>query len=136
MTPIEASAKAAEICALAPVIPVLVLDDLAHARPLAQRALAWSTNLWPVRQVLAPILRRQTAAKARPEHYPAPFALIEVWRRGGAAIDQRERERGLARSRRPFDQQSAPADRHGGNVGEDPATHRFAGSESWRQAPA
>lgn len=36
MTPAEASAKAAEICRLAPVIPVLVIDDLAHAKPLAQ----------------------------------------------------------------------------------------------------
>ena len=36
MTPQEASKRAAEICALAPVIPVLVLDDLAHAKPLAE----------------------------------------------------------------------------------------------------
>ena len=36
MTPQDASKRAAEICALAPVIPVLVLDDLAHAKPLAQ----------------------------------------------------------------------------------------------------
>jgi 2-dehydro-3-deoxyphosphogluconate aldolase / (4S)-4-hydroxy-2-oxoglutarate aldolase len=36
MTPTEQSAKAAEICRLAPVVPVLVIDDLAHARPLAQ----------------------------------------------------------------------------------------------------
>ena len=36
MTPQEASRRAAEICALAPVIPVLVLEELAHARPLAE----------------------------------------------------------------------------------------------------
>jgi 3-hydroxyacyl-CoA dehydrogenase/enoyl-CoA hydratase/3-hydroxybutyryl-CoA epimerase len=42
-----------------------------------------------VRQILAPILRKQAAAKARPDQYPAPFALIEVWRRGGANIHQR-----------------------------------------------
>lgn len=59
------------------------------SRPIGQRALAWATNLWPVRQVLAPILRKRTAAKARPEHYPAPFALIETWRRGGPGIRQR-----------------------------------------------
>ncbi|HET8897204.1 MAG TPA: 3-hydroxyacyl-CoA dehydrogenase NAD-binding domain-containing protein [Rhodanobacteraceae bacterium] len=58
-------------------------------RPLRQRLLAWSTNLWPTRQLLAPLLRRQTAAKVRKEHYPAPFALIEVWRRGGGSIGQR-----------------------------------------------
>jgi 3-hydroxyacyl-CoA dehydrogenase/enoyl-CoA hydratase/3-hydroxybutyryl-CoA epimerase len=60
-----------------------------HARPLVQRARAWATNIWPVRQILAPIVRKQTAAKANPSQYPAPFALIEVWRRGGSSITQR-----------------------------------------------
>ena len=60
-----------------------------HTRPLLQRAKAWATNIWPVRQILAPIVRRQTAARARPDQYPAPFALIEVWRRGGSSITQR-----------------------------------------------
>lgn len=36
MTPQEASRKSRELCGLAPVIPVLVIDDLAHARPLAE----------------------------------------------------------------------------------------------------
>ena len=36
MTPAEQSLKAAEICRLAPVVPVLVIDDLAHAAPLAR----------------------------------------------------------------------------------------------------
>jgi 3-hydroxyacyl-CoA dehydrogenase / enoyl-CoA hydratase / 3-hydroxybutyryl-CoA epimerase len=60
-------------------------------RPFKQRLTAWATNIWPVRQVFAPIVRRQTAAKVRKEHYPAPFALIDVWRRGGSSIDQRLR---------------------------------------------
>jgi 3-hydroxyacyl-CoA dehydrogenase/enoyl-CoA hydratase/3-hydroxybutyryl-CoA epimerase len=60
-----------------------------HSRPLSQRARAWATNIWPVRQALAIIVRKQTAAKARPDQYPAPFALIEVWRRGGSSIAQR-----------------------------------------------
>jgi 3-hydroxyacyl-CoA dehydrogenase/enoyl-CoA hydratase/3-hydroxybutyryl-CoA epimerase len=60
-----------------------------RTRPLVQRATAWTTNLWPVRQILAPIMRKQTAAKVRPDQYPAPFALIEVWRRGGSSITQR-----------------------------------------------
>ncbi len=64
-------------------------------RPLAQRATAWATNLWPVRQVLAPMVRKQTAAKARPEHYPAPFSLIETWRRGGS-LSQRLRNEARA----------------------------------------
>jgi 2-dehydro-3-deoxyphosphogluconate aldolase / (4S)-4-hydroxy-2-oxoglutarate aldolase len=36
MTPAEQSRLAAEICRLAPVVPVLVIDDIAHARPLAE----------------------------------------------------------------------------------------------------
>ncbi len=40
MTPAEQSLKAAEICRLAPVIPVLVIDDLAHAAKLAQALVA------------------------------------------------------------------------------------------------
>jgi 2-dehydro-3-deoxyphosphogluconate aldolase/(4S)-4-hydroxy-2-oxoglutarate aldolase len=40
MTPAQQSLKAAEICHLAPVVPVLVIDDLAHAAPLAQALVA------------------------------------------------------------------------------------------------
>lgn len=40
MTPSEQSAKAAEVCRLAPVVPVLVIEDLAHARPLAEALVA------------------------------------------------------------------------------------------------
>jgi 2-dehydro-3-deoxyphosphogluconate aldolase / (4S)-4-hydroxy-2-oxoglutarate aldolase len=40
MTPAQQSQKATEICRLAPVIPVLVIDDLAHARPLAEALVA------------------------------------------------------------------------------------------------
>lgn len=36
MTPAQQSAEAARICRLAPVVPVLVIDDLAHAAPLAR----------------------------------------------------------------------------------------------------
>lgn len=60
-----------------------------HQRPFAQRAKAWLSNCWPARQVLAPMVVKQTAAKVRKEHYPAPFALIDVWQHGGAAIQQR-----------------------------------------------
>ncbi len=40
ITPQQASAKAREICNLAPIVPVLVVDDVAHARPLAQALVA------------------------------------------------------------------------------------------------
>jgi len=59
------------------------------ARPFARRAKAWASNTWLARQILAPMVSRQTAAKVRKEHYPAPFAMIEVWQRGGASIQQR-----------------------------------------------
>ena len=36
MTPQDASLKAEEICRLAPVVPVLVVHEVAHARPLAE----------------------------------------------------------------------------------------------------
>ena len=58
-------------------------------RPFARRASAWVDNTWLARQILAPVMLRQTSAKVRKEHYPAPFALIEVWRRGGGNIGQR-----------------------------------------------
>ena len=40
MTPQQASVRAREIAALAPIIPVLVVDDAAHAQPLAQALVA------------------------------------------------------------------------------------------------
>jgi 2-dehydro-3-deoxyphosphogluconate aldolase/(4S)-4-hydroxy-2-oxoglutarate aldolase len=40
MTPAEQSLKAAEVCRLAPVVPVLVIDDLSHAAPLARALVA------------------------------------------------------------------------------------------------
>jgi 3-hydroxyacyl-CoA dehydrogenase/enoyl-CoA hydratase/3-hydroxybutyryl-CoA epimerase len=58
-------------------------------RPLPQRLKVWVSNWWPVRQILAPIVRKQAAAKAPPRHYPAPSALIEVWRKGGDDIRRR-----------------------------------------------
>ncbi len=40
MPPQEASTRAEEICRLAPIIPVLVVDDVAHAAPLARALVA------------------------------------------------------------------------------------------------
>ena len=40
MTPTDASKAAKEICALAPIVPVLVVHDVAHARPLAEALIA------------------------------------------------------------------------------------------------
>jgi 3-hydroxyacyl-CoA dehydrogenase/enoyl-CoA hydratase/3-hydroxybutyryl-CoA epimerase len=41
--------------------------------------LAKLSNLGPARKFLAGQMRKQTAAKANPDHYPAPFELIEAW---------------------------------------------------------
>jgi 2-dehydro-3-deoxyphosphogluconate aldolase/(4S)-4-hydroxy-2-oxoglutarate aldolase len=40
MTPAQQSIEAAKICRLAPVVPVLVIDDLSHAKPLAEALVA------------------------------------------------------------------------------------------------
>ena len=58
-------------------------------RPLKQRLLARITNLKPVRAALAPTLARQVARKARKAHYPAPYALIDSWKRGSGGIWKR-----------------------------------------------
>ena len=52
-------------------------------RPFKQRATAWATNTWPARQVLRGVLTKQVARKARKAHYPAPYALIDTWAKGG-----------------------------------------------------
>ena len=74
------------------VEPALLLDAAAELalrgsqRPFRQRFLGWITNTWPARQLLAPMLVKQVARKARKDHYPAPYALIETWRRSGGGI--------------------------------------------------
>jgi 3-hydroxyacyl-CoA dehydrogenase/enoyl-CoA hydratase/3-hydroxybutyryl-CoA epimerase len=41
------------------------------------------SNFGPIRKFLAGQMRKQTSTKARPEHYPAPFELIEAWEEYG-----------------------------------------------------
>lgn len=40
-------------------------------------------NARPAREILAPVFRREVAKQARAEHYPAPYAVIDLWRREG-----------------------------------------------------
>ena len=40
-------------------------------------------GFWPLRPALAAFLRRKAARRALPRHYPAPFALIDLWERFG-----------------------------------------------------
>ena len=74
------------------VAPALLLDaaiDVAQKnapRPPRQRLLGRASNWFPVRQVLAPMLVKQVARKAPKAHYPAPYALIDTWRRAGGGI--------------------------------------------------
>jgi 3-hydroxyacyl-CoA dehydrogenase/enoyl-CoA hydratase/3-hydroxybutyryl-CoA epimerase len=49
--------------------------------PLAERVLNWS----PVRPFIRNVLISQVKGKARKEHYPAPYAIIELWYRHGAS---------------------------------------------------
>ncbi len=46
---------------------------------LKERAL----NSGPARQIVARLLEKQVAKKARRDHYPAPYAMIDLWRRFG-----------------------------------------------------
>ena len=62
-----------------------------HARALTLRGKVWLGNTWVARQILAPVVRKRTAAKVRKEHYPAPFALIDVWQSGGGDMQRRLR---------------------------------------------
>jgi len=41
------------------------------------------SNLTPARKLIAGLVRKQTAARANPEHYPAPYALIDAWEQYG-----------------------------------------------------
>ena len=54
---------------------------LARRKSSAPSLLARATNLAPVRRLLAKQMRKQTAARAREAHYPAPYRLIDTWER-------------------------------------------------------
>ncbi len=47
--------------------------------PLQERLM----NLTPARKVLAGVLEKQVAKKARRDHYPAPYAIIDLWKEYG-----------------------------------------------------
>lgn len=45
--------------------------------------LAKLSNMTPARKMLAGMIRKKTAARANPRHYPAPFSLIDAWEQYG-----------------------------------------------------
>ena len=73
-------------------VPPRVMDSAARLTLLSGRApreLPLTQRLLngPLKAVVARQARRQTAAKVRPGHYPAPFAIIDIWaRHGGNAL--------------------------------------------------
>jgi 3-hydroxyacyl-CoA dehydrogenase/enoyl-CoA hydratase/3-hydroxybutyryl-CoA epimerase len=60
--------------------------DLIHKQPARATApiLEKILNLPALRPFIVKALRKQVRAKARPDHYPAPYAIIELWSRYGA----------------------------------------------------
>ncbi len=46
-----------------------------------------TNNVW-VRKPLAALIRKQVAKKARKEHYPAPYAIIDLWEKEGGVGDR------------------------------------------------
>lgn len=65
----------------------LLLQGERSARaPWWKRAL----SLAPARMMLRPVMERQLRGRVRREHYPAPYALLELWvRHGGASAVRR-----------------------------------------------
>jgi 3-hydroxyacyl-CoA dehydrogenase/enoyl-CoA hydratase/3-hydroxybutyryl-CoA epimerase len=57
-----------------------VFGRLTRARPSPLNAVL---NFAPVRGFLASRMRREAGQAASPEHYPAPYALIDLWERHG-----------------------------------------------------
>ena len=52
---------------------------LKKRRPRKLGKAASLTNRQPARSALAKVLRKKTAEKANPKHYPAPFEMIDLW---------------------------------------------------------
>jgi len=62
----------------------LILNPPApHVPPFAERVLSWPI----VRGFIKPALLKQVAGKAKKEHYPAPYAVIDLWAEHGARGD-------------------------------------------------
>ena len=49
-------------------------------------------NSSPARAILAPRMRKEAAKKAPPQHYPAPYALIDLWQQHGGDAKAMQRE--------------------------------------------
>ncbi len=57
---------------------------IAQRRPPRRAGLlARLPGVWPLRPAVAALMARQVRARVNPAHYPAPFALLDHWRRHG-----------------------------------------------------
>jgi len=64
-------------------------NDFISRRPARRRA-PWYLallNRMPLRRVLAARVRADVRKRAKPKHYPAPFAIVDLWERYGARGD-------------------------------------------------
>lgn len=83
--------KALRIGLVDKVVPFAELTKTARALvltppPRHRPAFGDQVLSWPlVRSFVKPQLVKQVAAKAKREHYPAPFAIVDVWAETGAA---------------------------------------------------
>jgi 3-hydroxyacyl-CoA dehydrogenase/enoyl-CoA hydratase/3-hydroxybutyryl-CoA epimerase len=59
---------------------LLTRKPAAHRPAFVERALSWRL----VRPFITPALLRQVRSRVRRDHYPAPYAIIELWARHGA----------------------------------------------------
>lgn len=67
-------------------VPPRVMEMAARQLLLSgqsRRALPWLQKLLggPLKSIVANGARKQVARKARPEHYPAPYAIIDLWQK-------------------------------------------------------
>jgi 3-hydroxyacyl-CoA dehydrogenase/enoyl-CoA hydratase/3-hydroxybutyryl-CoA epimerase len=75
--------RLAPVAELRAVARSMALDPPApHRAPVLQRMLSATS----VRGFVAPKILAQVARRARREHYPAPYAIVELWRRHGANL--------------------------------------------------
>ena len=97
LTPQDASLRARAICSLAPVVPVLVIHDAAHARPLAEALVAGGL---PALEVTLRTPAALDAIRANPGIDQAGVAALIAYDRAtiGGVIDRLE-HKGLVERR-------------------------------------
>ena len=64
----------------AAAVQLIATPPPVHRPPLLDRLLCWPF----VRPLIGRQLRKSLRARIRPDHYPAPFALVDVWVANGA----------------------------------------------------